>query len=215
MTKSPLKYFISISTLLILLSCLSVPAFSQQNEFKGVTKHKTSVYFGAGNRTIETLIKGANVAIIDADSNYLTIKYKDGNAFVLRDDIEYNKEEINKIVDLKEKSKPVAKTIPDPATEPLVDANGYDPINMAGKYISRSGSYRLAAMTIGTATTTLILANVIQGDQIKTVALAGGVVSFLLIFAAEVNLTLAGKELQKKRFSLAPTNNGIGMVYKF
>ena len=105
MKKSPLKYLICISTLFFLLSCLSIPAFSQQNELKGITKRKAFVYFGTGNRTKETITKGTNVTILDADSNYLTIKYKEGKAFVMRDDIQYNKEEINKIVDLKEKNK--------------------------------------------------------------------------------------------------------------
>ena len=104
MNNSIKKYFSCISIFLFLMIFVSNPAFSQNNEIKGVTKHKTTVYFGPGTRTTEKLDKGIGVSIIDADVFYLTIKYKDGKAIVLRGDIDYNKAEINKIIELKEKS---------------------------------------------------------------------------------------------------------------
>ncbi|MBV5334367.1 MAG: hypothetical protein JZU49_00995 [Sulfuricurvum sp.] len=68
----------------------SITVFSQVKQINGVTRGKTSVYFGAGNKSVDKLPSGTNVEIIDSDDTYFTIKYGEGKAYVIRTDIKFS-----------------------------------------------------------------------------------------------------------------------------
>jgi len=86
---------ILLFTLIVIFISSSV--FAQITQITGITRGKTSVFFGPGNKTLEKIPGNQTVSIIDADDQYFTIKYNDGKAYVNRTDLKFSYSELREL----------------------------------------------------------------------------------------------------------------------
>jgi len=87
--------------LLILLNgAFATSSWAQLTQISGTTKFKTKVTYGLEARTAR-IPGGHAVDILDANNYFFTIKYHDGNGYVNRKHINYDRDELNELLKVK------------------------------------------------------------------------------------------------------------------
>lgn len=84
--------------LLTFCSFLMLNSFAQVDHIIGVTRSKTPVYLKPDDsKTIGELLAGDTITIEDANVDYFTFQYKEGDAYIERSSVKFKTEELREL----------------------------------------------------------------------------------------------------------------------